>query len=73
MRKQSITVPIHKKGDKTDCSNHRSISHLSTTYKILSSILPSSLAPYAEEITGGISVEFDATGQLLIKHSAFVE
>jgi hypothetical protein len=37
--KKSITVPVHKKGDKTDCSNHRGISLLSTSYKILFNIL----------------------------------
>jgi hypothetical protein len=50
--KESIIVPIYKKGDKTDCSNYRDISLLSTTYKILSNILLSRLTPYAEEIIG---------------------
>jgi hypothetical protein len=50
--KESIIVPVYKKGDKTDCSNNRGISHLSTKYKILSNILLSRLAPYAEEING---------------------
>ena len=50
--KESIIVPIHKKGDKTDCNNYRGISLLSTTYKILSNILLSRLIPYAEEIKG---------------------
>ena len=48
--KESIIVPIHKKGDKTDCNNYRGISLLPTTYKILSNILLSRLSPYAEEI-----------------------
>ena len=47
-----ITVPIDSKGDKTDCSNYRGISLLPTTYEILSTILLSSLTPYAEEIIG---------------------
>jgi hypothetical protein len=49
--KESIIVPIHKKGDKTDCNNH-GISLLSTSYNILSNILLSRLAPYIDEITG---------------------
>ena len=50
--KESIIVPIHKKGDKTDCNNYRGISLLPATYKILSNILLSRLTPYAEEIIG---------------------
>ena len=50
--KESIIVPIHKKGDKTDCNNYRGISLLPTTYKILSNILLSRLTPYAKEIIG---------------------
>ena len=50
--KESIIVPINKKGDKTDCNNYRGISLLPTTYKILSNILLSRLIPYAEEIIG---------------------
>jgi hypothetical protein len=48
--KESIIVPIYKKGDKTDCSNYRGISLLST-YKIFSHILLSRLTPNAEEFT----------------------
>ena len=46
--KESIIAPVYKKGDKTDCSNYRGISLLSTTYKILSNILLSTLIPCTE-------------------------
>jgi hypothetical protein len=50
--KESIIVPIYKKGDKTVCSNYRGISLFPTAYKILSNMLLSRLTPYAEEIIG---------------------
>jgi len=50
--KESIIVPIHKNGDKTDFNNYRGISLLPTTYKILSNILLSRLIPYVKEIIG---------------------
>jgi sorting nexin-29 len=52
VRKESIIVPIYKKGDKNDCSNYRGISLLSTSYKILSNTLLSRLSPYVDEIIG---------------------
>jgi hypothetical protein len=47
-------VPINRRGDKTDHSNYRGISLLSTSFKILSNILLSRLTPtpYADEIIG---------------------
>jgi len=48
--KESIILSIHKKGDKTTCSNNREISHVSTIHRILPNILLSRLTPYAEEI-----------------------
>jgi hypothetical protein len=50
--KESITVPVHKKCDKTECNNYTGILLLSTTYKILSDILLSRLTQFAEEIIG---------------------
>jgi sorting nexin-29 len=50
--KASKIVPVHKKGDKIECSNYSGISLISTSYKILSNIFLSSLSPYIDEITG---------------------
>jgi hypothetical protein len=46
--KESIIVPIYKKGDKTDCNNFHGISLLSTSYKMLSNILLSRLSMYVD-------------------------
>ena len=56
--KESIIVPIHKNGDKTDCNNYRGISLLPTTYKLLSNILLSRLIPYAKENIGDLQCGF---------------
>ena len=45
--KESINVPIYKKGDRTDCSNYRHITFVNYI-QILSNMLLSRLAPYAE-------------------------
>jgi hypothetical protein len=56
--KESIIVPIYKKGDKTDCNNYRGISLLSTSYKMLSIIFPPRLSPYIGEIIGDHQCRF---------------
>jgi hypothetical protein len=50
--KESIIVPIYKKGNRTDCCNYRGISLLSASYKTLSNILLSRLTPHVDEIIG---------------------
>jgi hypothetical protein len=50
--KESMIVPIYKKGNTTDCNNYRGISLLATSYKILSNILLARLTPYVNEIIG---------------------
>jgi hypothetical protein len=50
--KECIIVPVHKKGDKNDCSKYCGISLLSISFKILSCILLSILSLYADKIIG---------------------
>jgi hypothetical protein len=45
-------VPLHKKGDKTDCSNYHGIKLLKTSYKILSNILLPRFSPYIDDFIG---------------------
>jgi hypothetical protein len=66
----STVAPIHKKGNKTDCSNYHGISLLPTSYKMLLNILLLRLSPHIEEIIGEHRVGFDVTDQLLIRFSA---
>jgi sorting nexin-29 len=65
--KESIVIHIHKKGDKTECSNYWGISLLPTSYKTLCNIF-SRLIPYADEIIGdhqcGFRCNRSTTGQI---------
>lgn len=47
--RDSMVIPIHKKGDKTNCSNYRGISLISVPGKMLSRILHSRLLPLADD------------------------
>jgi hypothetical protein len=70
--KESIIVPIHKTGDKTDCNNYHGISLLSTSYSNLSNVLLSRLSSCIDEIIRGHQCGYRLTDQLLIRLSAFV-
>jgi hypothetical protein len=72
-RKESVTVPVYEKGDKTDCSNYRGILLLPTTCKILSDILLSRLTPYEEEIIGDNQPGFGCNSSTTDIHSAFIK
>jgi hypothetical protein len=50
--KNYFISPIYKKGDKTDYSNFRGISLLSSSWKFFSNILLPRLNPYIDEIIG---------------------
>jgi len=56
--KELMIVPTNNKGDKTDCSNYRGISLLSTAYKTLPNVLLSKLARSAKEIIGNRQCRF---------------
>ena len=56
--KESITVPIRKKGDRMDCNNYRGISLLSTSYKCPSNLFLSRITSYANVIIGGYQCGF---------------
>jgi hypothetical protein len=59
--KESITVPVHKKSNRTECNNYCGISLLSTSYKISSTILLSRLCPHTDEIIGDHQCGFQCT------------
>lgn len=56
--KEGIIIPIHKKGDRKQCTNYRGITLLNTTYKVLSNILLERTKPYTEEILGDYQCGF---------------
>jgi hypothetical protein len=69
--KESIIVPIYKKGNETDCNNYQGISLLSTAYKILSNILLAGLTTSVNEISGYRQGGFCCIRYTLISFSTF--
>jgi hypothetical protein len=66
--KESISISIYKKDDKTDCNNYHGTSLLSTSYNILLTILLSRISPYIVEVIGDQQCRFQcnrskATGE----------
>jgi hypothetical protein len=66
--KESVIIPIYKRGDETDCITNREILLFPATYKILSSILLSCLTPYVDDTTDdyqcGFRRNISATDQI---------
>jgi hypothetical protein len=54
----ALIQPIHKKKDKTNCSNYRGISLLNITYKVMANIIAKRLSPYTEELLGDYQCGF---------------
>jgi hypothetical protein len=50
--KETIIVPIHKRGDGDRCENYGEIVLGNETYNILSNIILGEIKPYIEKITG---------------------
>jgi len=53
--KETIIVPIHKRGERDRCENYRGIALGNAAYKILSSIILGKIKPYTEKVMGGLS------------------
>jgi hypothetical protein len=69
--KESVIVPIYKKGDKTDCIEAYHFCRL--RIKFYPTFFCQSQLHMQRKLLGIISVDFDVTDQLLIIYSAFVK
>jgi len=50
--KETIIVPIHKRGYRDRCENYRGIALGNEAYKILLNVILSKIKPYIEKIMG---------------------
>ena len=50
--KETIIVPIYKKGDRDKCENYRRITLGNAAYKVLANVILEKIKPYIEKITG---------------------
>jgi len=71
--KESIIVPLYKKGDKKDCIIIQAHHFWQLRTKCYPTFRREGQIHKQWKLLGIISVDFDATGQLLILYSAFVQ
>ena len=50
--KETITVPVHKRGDRERCENYRGIALGNAAYKILLNIVMGKIKPYIDKVMG---------------------
>jgi hypothetical protein len=50
--KETIIVPIHKRGDRDRCENYRGIALRNAAYKISSNIVLGKIKPYIGKVMG---------------------
>jgi len=50
--KETIIVPVNKRGDRDRCENYRGIALGNAAYKILSNIILGKIKPYIENVMG---------------------
>jgi len=53
--KETIIVPVHKRGDRDRCENYRGITLRNAAQKMLSNIILGKVKPYIEKSYGGLS------------------
>ena len=56
--KETIIVPIYKKGDRFRCENYRGIALGNAAYKILVNIILEKIKPYTEKLTSDYQNRF---------------
>ena len=56
--KTAVFISLHKKGEKTECSNYRGLSLLSVGYKIFAKIIYNRLLPIYEQCIGPYQTGF---------------
>ena len=55
--KETIVVPIHKRGNRDRCDNYRGIALGNAAYKILSNIILGKNKPHIEKVMGDIRMD----------------
>jgi len=71
--KESIIVPIHEKGDKTDCNNYGAFHFCQPLTKFYLTSCSQGELHMRRKLSGIINVVFDTTGRRLIIYSAFAK